>query len=331
MLRPSIRKRILGIALGLIFLMVVTAALSTVMTRKIAHQLDELTTKYVEAYGHLARMNVHSLEQAVVVRRMVVAKIQTPPDETAFANQQTIYEEKGREIDGEAQAARALIIAIIDDPTTVSDDAKLGRIENRIETVTGDLRRYLDEEDKRMWPLLEAGNMMEVRASLGRADTLRDEFNRKIEEIRQEMLAQVYSGAGTVIRDQQRTIWISAIVTALAAIVGLIVAMLVSGGITRPVQRLLEGTRAVEAGRLDGSIEVTTPDEIGQLSSAFNRMVGQLRHNARVRETFGKYIDPHVVEGLIDRRIAGRRQRPASGDDGAVLRHEGLHQLRAKA
>jgi hypothetical protein len=45
MLRPSIRKRILGIALGLIFLMVVTSALSTVMTRKIAHQLDELTTK----------------------------------------------------------------------------------------------------------------------------------------------------------------------------------------------------------------------------------------------------------------------------------------------
>ena len=40
----------------------------------------------------------------------------------------------------------------------------------------------------------------------------------------------------------------TAIVTALAAILGLSVAMLVSGGITRPVQRLLEGTRAVEAG-----------------------------------------------------------------------------------
>jgi hypothetical protein len=141
MLRPSIRKRILGIALGLIFLMVVTSALSTAMTQKIAHQLDELTTKYVEAYGHLARMNVRTLEQAVVVRRMVAAKIQAPPDETAFANQQTVYEAKDKEIDQEAQAARALIIAIIDDPTTVSDDAKLGRIENRIETVTSDLHR----------------------------------------------------------------------------------------------------------------------------------------------------------------------------------------------
>ena len=65
MLRPTIRKRILGIAIGLIFLMAITSALSTVMTRKIAHQLDEFSSKYVEAYGHLARMNIRSLEQAL--------------------------------------------------------------------------------------------------------------------------------------------------------------------------------------------------------------------------------------------------------------------------
>ncbi|OCK61898.1 adenylate/guanylate cyclase domain-containing protein [Bradyrhizobium sp. LMTR 3] len=312
MLRPTIRKRILGIAIGLIFLMVIISALSTVMTRKIAHQLDELTTKYVEAYGHLARMNVRSLEQAVVVRRMVFLKIQTPPDETAFADQQAIYEAKGREIDQEAQAARALIIAIIDDPTTVSDDANLGRIENRIETITSDLRRYLEAESKRMWPLLEAGNMPEVRASLVRTDALRDEFNRKIEEIRHDMFEQVRSDAAVTMRDQQRAIVISAIVTTLAAILGLTFAFFVSTGITRPVRRLLDGTRDVEAGRLDGSIDVTTRDEIGQLTAAFNNMVEQLRHKERLRETFGRYVDPRVVEGLINQRsltaTAGERR-----------------------
>src|SRR5437762_3407176 len=122
MLRPSIRRRILGIALGLIILMAITAALSTVMTRKIAHQLDELTSKYVEAYGHLARMNVRSLEQALAVRRMVIAKTQSPPEQAAFADQQKIYESKGREIDQEAQAARRLINAIIEDTSTESDN-----------------------------------------------------------------------------------------------------------------------------------------------------------------------------------------------------------------
>ena len=131
--------------------------------------------------------------------------------------------------------------------------------------------------------------------------SLRDEFNRRIDIIGADMLAQVYASAATVMRDQQRAILVSAIVTALAAISGLIFAILVSSGITRPVRRLLEGARAVEAGRLDGSIDVTTRDEIGQLSAAFNRMVEQLRQNVRIRETFGRYIDPKVVEGLIDR------------------------------
>jgi class 3 adenylate cyclase len=83
---------------------------------------------------------------------------------------------------------------------------------------------------------------------------------------------------------------------------GLMFAIFVSVGITRPVRRLLDGTRAVEAGRLDGSIDVTTRDEIGQLTSAFNNMVEQLRHKEKMRETFGRYIDPRVVAGLIDRQ-----------------------------
>jgi adenylate cyclase len=63
---------------------------------------------------------------------------------------------------------------------------------------------------------------------------------------------------------------------------------------------LLEGTRHVEAGHLDRSITITTQDEIGQLSLAFNRMIEQLRHNENIRQTFGKFIDPQVVKGLID-------------------------------
>ena len=48
---------------------------------------------------------------------------------------QKVYEAKGQEIEQEAQAARALINAIIDDTSTDSDNATLGRIDDRIENV----------------------------------------------------------------------------------------------------------------------------------------------------------------------------------------------------
>jgi class 3 adenylate cyclase len=300
MLRPTIRKRILGIAIGLIFLMAITSALSTVMTRKIAHQLDEFSGKYVEAYGHLARMNIRSLEQALALRRIVIGRMQSPPDMAFSADQRKVYEAKGQEIEQEAQAARALINAIIDDVSTESDNARLGRIDDRIERVTSDLRRYLGEEYKRLLSLLDAGNFAEARASLARTDTLRDELNQRIEDIRRDMLTQVRSDAVATMRDQKTAIVISVVLTLLAGILGLMFSFFISTGITGPVRRLLDGTRAVEAGRLDGSIDVTTRDEIGQLTAAFNKMVEQLRHKELLRETFGRYVDPRVVEGLID-------------------------------
>jgi class 3 adenylate cyclase/hemerythrin superfamily protein len=303
MMRSSIRRQILGIAVGLIVLMVIVSALSTVLTRKVAHQLDELTTKYFEANNHLARMQADSLERSLELRRMVIAKMQSPPDEAGFAERKQRYEATGVAIGKEASAIHSLINAIIDDVTTESDNAALGRIDSRIEDTNKDVLRYLDEEHDRLFPLLEAKtqDFAEIRKSLARIDTLRDELNQRIDSIRADMMTQVRSDAALTMRDQQKNIAISALLTALAAILGLTFSMFVSSGITRPVRRLLEGTRAVEAGQLDGSIDITTRDEIGQLTAAFNAMVARLRRNEKMRETFGRYIDPRVVETLVDR------------------------------
>ncbi|MGB8744215.1 MAG: adenylate/guanylate cyclase domain-containing protein [Xanthobacteraceae bacterium] len=298
----SIRRKIVSIAIGLIVLMLITAALSIVMTSTVGHLLDELTTKYIPAYGDLARVNVRSLERSLALRQLVIAKMQKPPDEAAYQQHLRVFEEKDPQVEQEAEAARKLINSIIDDPSTPSDNAALGRLDDRIDTAVHDLRHELNEENAQVLVQLKAQNFDEVKRILTRADTLRDEFNRKIDGIRADMLAQVFASASTVIKDQRQAILISVLVTALAALLGLLFAVLVSGGITRPVHLLLAGTREVEAGRLDSSIEVTTRDEIGELSAAFNRMVEQLRHKRQIQETFGRYIDPRIVEGLIDQR-----------------------------
>jgi class 3 adenylate cyclase len=304
MFRNSIKQKIVGIAAGLIVLAVVTSILSMVMAARVGHLLQELTGQYVSTYGNLARLNVHSLERALEVRRMVIAKMQNPPDEASYAAHLKTFQALGPEIDREAQVARDHIAAIIEDPSTPSDNAALGRLDDRIDTAVNDLRHRLNDENALLLQQLEANNFDEARKTLVQADALREEFNRKIDGIRADMMRQVNASATTVIREQRQAIWISAGVTTIAAVLGFVFATMVGGGITRPVLRLLEGTRAVEAGRLDQSISVTTGDEIGQLSAAFNRMIERLRQNQRVRETFGRYIDPKVAEGLLDQGAA---------------------------
>jgi len=297
----SIRRKIVGVALGLIILMVITSALSMFMSAQVGHLLDELTNRYIPAYGNLARANIRSLERALALRRMVIARMQVPPDEEGYKTRLETFLAKDGEVENETAAARRLINEIINDRSTPSDNAALARIETRIEIAVTDLRRELAAEDARLMKALETGKFEEARSSLAQIDELRDQFVGKIETIRADMLSQVFVATATVMGNQRRAIIVSAIVTALAAAVGWVFSLLVASGITRPVRQLLQGTREVEAGRLDRSIAISTQDEIGQLSAAFNRMVEQLRRNERIRETFGRYIDPKVVEGLLDR------------------------------
>ena len=301
MIRRSIRRRIVAIAVGLIVLMVATSVLSMVMVGRVGRLLDELTTRYTPVNTHLTRINVLSFERALALRRMVIAKMQDPPDEIGYKTRKQLYYAKDSEVDSEAQAARKLINAIIDDTNTPSDNAALARVESRIDSLMSESRRHLRQESGELLSFLEDRDFAAVRRSLARADALRDELDDKIDAVRGEMVKASYGAIAKIRSEQTQAVLISMIVTVLAAIVGLVFANFVSGGISRPVRKLLEGTRAVEAGHLDQSIDVTTGDEIGQLAAAFNRMVLQLRDNERIRETFGKYIDPRVVEGLIDR------------------------------
>ena len=300
MFRKSIKQKIVGIAAGLIVLAVITSILSMVMAARVGHLLSELTSRYVPAYGELARSNIRSLERALALRQMIIAKMQTPPDEASYAEHLKTFQALDAEVEQQAQMARENIAGIIADTSTPSDNAALGRLDDRIDTAMHDLRHRLSEQNALILQQLNAGKFDEARHTLAQADALRDEFDRRLDTIRADMLKQVNVSAGIVIGQQQQTIWISAIVTTVAAVLGFVFAMMVGSGITGPVMRLLEGAREVEAGRLDGSISVTTGDEIGQLSEAFNRMIDRLRQNQRLRETFGRYIDPRIADGLLD-------------------------------
>ena len=115
MFRKSIRQKIVGIAAGLIVLAVVTSILSMVMAARVGHLLDELTNRYVPAYGDLARVNVEALERSLALRQMIIARMQSPPDEAGYAAHLKTFNALEPDILREAQAAREQIAAIIDD------------------------------------------------------------------------------------------------------------------------------------------------------------------------------------------------------------------------
>ena len=301
----------MGIAVALIVLMTITAILSMVWVIEVGRSLQELTDSYIPAYGSLARTNIRSLERALALRRMVIEKLQSASSGDKSAAIRNVIDAKSVEVEREARTARALIIGLIEKGETLGDETALARLDSRIDTAMADTRRELNAEIERLLAALDGGDAKATADSLERVDALRDDLNQKLDAVRADMLELVKTDAAKTVQKQRQAMVIAAVLTALAAALGLVFAVLVSGGMTRPVRRLLEGTRAVEAGHLDETLPVTSQDEIGHLTTAFNRMVEQLRHKERIRETFGKYVDPRVVEGLIDRptlAVEGQRR-----------------------
>src|SRR5690242_8980834 len=172
MFRRSIKQKIVGIAAGLIVLAVITSALSMVMAARVGHLLDELTGRYVPAYGDLARADIRSLERSVAMRQMVIAKMQTPPDEASYAAHLKEFQALDGEVEREAEAARKQIVAIIEDTSTPSDNAALGRLDDRIENTMSDLRRRLGEQNVLLLQQVDGGKFDEAWKTLAHIDSL---------------------------------------------------------------------------------------------------------------------------------------------------------------
>jgi adenylate cyclase len=86
----------------------------------------------------------------------------------------------------------------------------------------------------------------------------------------------------------------------LAFLFGVFVAALTTRRIVGPIRELVSGANRITDGDLDVHVDVATEDEVGELAEAFNQMVHELRSRERVKETFGKYLDPRIVENVID-------------------------------
>src|SRR5262249_12880319 len=127
MFRLSIRRKILGIAVGLIVLMGVATIVSLAMVTHVGQRLEELTQSYVPAYGNLARAEIRSLERAVAVRRMVIERVQSPDDDARQIGLRAVFDAKGKDVEQEVEQARDTLGKLIAKATDLHVATALAR------------------------------------------------------------------------------------------------------------------------------------------------------------------------------------------------------------
>jgi len=298
MIRQSVRNKILAITLVLILLMGVASVISLLLVRRVDENFDQLTGSYIPAYGHLAQANIRSQERAVLLRRMVIEKLSPRADSQYEILKQT-FEDKGRSVETEIAETRVRLHALIESKYGFDDSIVLGRLDARLDDWLNRQRPALNSAQSDLIRELELKRSNFDRERMQKVDDLRDGLNIKIDAMRNELLDLINTDTQLTMLAQRWVSRMSLAITVIAGLIGLFFSILVSNSIVASIRRLLEGARAIEAGKLDHTIDVWSRDEIGHLTHAFNQMVEQLRLKERIRTTFGTYVDPRVVDGLL--------------------------------
>jgi adenylate cyclase len=300
-MRFTIGFKIFGIALGLLLLMGAAAVLSLRMTRTVDAQLVVIDDNYFPAVFALAQAHIEKLEQSSSSRRLAAALLDgEAQDEQYLGALRERVAAAGSRSGEQLAAARVSINEQIEDPLDFNDNVALARLDTHVEFLQDAQQRY--EGILAKWiAAAQAGDRTEadrVRVSL---DEWRDNWNHRMTAARAEMRRIATNAIQSTRAYQIRIVDIGLALLLLAALLGVTLAAAVTVGLVKPVRRLLAGTAAVENGAFDTVVPVTSRDEIGRLTHSFNTMVGELRVKQQIRETFGKYVDPRIVEGLIDR------------------------------
>jgi adenylate cyclase len=90
---------------------------------------------------------------------------------------------------------------------------------------------------------------------------------------------------------------------------GWLLTLLSARSVVAPVRSVRTALNLIGEGKLDVSIPVFDGTELGSLQAGFNRMADGLRERERIRDVFGRYVGPEVVqEALSSDRLGGEER-----------------------
>lgn len=119
--------------------------------------------------------------------------------------------------------------------------------------------------------------------------------------------------ADEVLQPLNQLVWVMSLLSAVFTLIVVVLLLLITRRISQPVYALTDAAvKVVQENRYQDPLAVTTSDELGRLTEAFNFMMAGLRQRDFIRDTFGRYVTKEVVKALLDQpdglRLGGEKK-----------------------
>jgi adenylate cyclase len=303
----SIGKKIVGLSVVLLSVMLGASVYSFVQAIRVRDASSDITGTLLPVSAQLSGIETNTLEQALMLERANRHSTTEEADPERAKAEMARFSELNTQIESQIGKAEQFIDSALGRASVVEDAVQLARLGPELEELKREHDQYAEA----------ALALMEVIAKRPSAKTRGELANQALkerlsqqEDMLDDSIARLsvaldsaeMKEAAQLSSKERRAYLVSmeSLMLAVASfLAGTIVSAIITRRLVRPVQTLISGAEEVARGNLDVTIRVRTQDEIGKLAVAFQKMVVELRSKARIKETFGKYMDPRVVERLL--------------------------------
>ena len=290
----SIASRIFGLAVTLVCLMIALAGFLLWQVTSLNAELHAIAGYYAPLEQCLSELNEAGLRKRIAFERQYGALLAPADREEALKESTENFTKYSGKVRDELKRA----MTFLNEPPAGSERPELLQMKDLVEHVA-ESHGIVTERQKEVLDLVRAGQPERA------ADILRvlDDLQRILQNQRSElesMMGQVMEHSTTeASRRHLQVVWTTIIATITSVLLGLSFAALVTKRLVQPVRSLMSGLQTVEKGDLSVQLPVSTADEIGRLTKSFNFFIGELRVKEELRSTFGKYIDPRILERVL--------------------------------
>lgn len=304
-IRWSIGFKIFSLAAFLVLAIFAVALISFNRTAAVNNESKEITEYYLPLTQIISRIDEHVLRQELhfsrILRKfsadLVDLGLVKPDIEDLKAEKQKVESEI------------SLAIGLVEEGLQRSD---LDIERDELEAVKPRALQILKEHQNlfdRNLKILDALNNHDfesARTLIALNREKKDDYNASVDDLMRHLQSLTLNSSKQADLHEAFVLRFNFLTTLIATILAVVLAFLITRGLVRPIHRLVRGARKVETGNLDTEVSATSKDEIGDLTLSFNHMVSGLRLKERIKETFGKYIDPRIVERLIQQSDGGK-------------------------
>ena len=189
--------------------------------------------------------------------------------------------------------------AIQDPHYQIADRVDLARISGALKYLDRNLDDFVTVGQVTM-NRLNAGQRQEALLASKDFAKFAQAFGPDLAQIRRDLAALTERSTRSILARQTLDTYSSFVVFLAACAIGLGISAVGSTRVVSGLRQLVASTRAIESGQKTVPVLIRSRDEVGELALAFNRMVEELRTRERIKDTFGKFLDPRIVSRLID-------------------------------